>query len=223
MRFNVKSEAPCLSILAAMFALAIWAWPRAAERIAVHFGVDGVANGFGGKEALLYLPVMASVLYIASMLRMGEPARSPAGLVLWREHTPRIGVLAVLFAVHAMLVARAVGSTMAWDVVSVAAGAFVIVLGNYLPKTQPNEFIGARTPWTLRSDLSWHRTHRLAGWLLIATGIATVVTAAARPDAAMGVLVAMLIASGLVAAVYSYVVWRHDPARRGDESPRLLD
>ncbi len=88
---------------------------------------------------------------------------------------------------------------------------------------RPNEFIGARTPWTLRSDLSWYRTQRLAGRLLIIAGVSTMVTAVVRPQASTGILVVMLIVSGLVAAAYSYVVWRNDPSRRGDDAQHLFE
>lgn len=226
MKFNVKDEAPSLSILAAMWLVALWAWPRAADRIAIHFNVEGKANGFGGKlEGLLLLPAMATVVYIASMLR-SEHRRSDGGLVLmprlWMHETPRIGALGLMCAIHMFVTSRAVGWTIATDIVAIAAGVFVIALGNYLPKTQPNEFIGVRTPWTYRSDLSWYRTHRLAGQLLILCGLATIVTAVVRPSAAMPMMVGTVIAAGLVSVVYSYVVWRSDGARHDGQKPQSI-
>ena len=40
----------CLILIMAGFAL--WAWPQLPERIPVHFGVDGAANGWGERSVL---------------------------------------------------------------------------------------------------------------------------------------------------------------------------
>lgn len=229
MKFDVKEEAPCLSILAAMWLLALWAWPRSADRIAIHFNLDGHANGFGGKlEGLLLLPAIASVLYVASMFR-GEQQRSPAGLVTWRSgqlfgpaRVPRIFVLGFLLVLYIMMVTRAVGRDIAPDVVAMAIGVFIIALGNYLPKIQPNEFIGVRTPWTYRSELSWYRSHRLGGRLFMVCGAVTIVTAMLLPSAAIKTLLASLIVSGVVCVAYSYFVWRDDPARHDGQKPKSI-
>ena len=50
-----------------------------------------------------------------------------------------------------------------------------IVIGNYLPKVRPNYLVGIRTPWTLTSDLSWDRTHRIGGRLFVLEGFAFIV------------------------------------------------
>lgn len=50
-------------------------------------------------------------------------------------------------------------------------GILFIVMGNYLPATKPNYFVGIRTPWTLESDLVWRKTHRLGGKLFIINGV----------------------------------------------------
>ena len=36
-------------------------------------------------------------------------------------------------------------------------------MGNYMPLLRRNFFIGIRTPWALRSEETWNKTHRVAG------------------------------------------------------------
>jgi len=113
MKFIAKDEAPSLSIVGAMWLVAAWAWPRAADRIPVHFNVDFHADRFGGKaEGLLLLPAVATIIYAISVLR-AAPQRSPAGLILlpamWpRRPAPRIAVLGVFLLFYLLVVARAV-------------------------------------------------------------------------------------------------------------------
>jgi uncharacterized membrane protein len=70
-----------------------------------------------------------------------------------------------------------------------------------------------RTPWTLSSRLSWNKTHRLAGWLLMLMGLLLAALAVFRTT---WMLVVMVTIDGLCLAwivVYSYLVYRRDPNR----------
>ena len=44
-------------------------------------------------------------------------------------------------------------------------------LGNVLGKVKRNFYVGIKTPWTLASDTVWNKTHRLAAWLMVASGL----------------------------------------------------
>src|SRR6185436_11875995 len=115
--------------------------------------------------------------------------------------------------VYSSLVATALGRPVRVDsIISVAAAIAIVLLGNYLPKIQPNWIIGVRTPWTLSSDLAWRRTHRLAGPLLVAAGFLSLAVALFRPDAATSVMLSLLVVTAVISAIYSYLVWRQDPA-----------
>jgi uncharacterized membrane protein len=101
-------------------------------------------------------------------------------------------------------------------IVFVAVGALFIVIGNYLPKVRPNYMVGIRTPWTLTSDLSWDRSHRIGGRLFVLEGILFIVLGLVRP--ASGTLIVVLIGGIVFMLVilfaYSYRVWKTDPGRR---------
>ncbi len=74
---------------------------------------------------------------------------------------------------------------------------------------------GIRTPWTLTSEVSWSRTHRLGGRLFVLLGIALVLTALLGNGALSTVLiVGGLVLIAVVVIVYSYLIWRVDPAKQ---------
>jgi len=95
-------------------------------------------------------------------------------------------------------------------VVSAFVGLTFIIMGNYLPTTRQNYFIGIRTIWTLRSADVWARTHRLGGKLFVLGGILFLL-GAAFPMNEEHLLIFIFTIVGIVAVipiVYSYVISR---------------
>lgn len=95
----------------------------------------------------------------------------------------------------------------------------LIILGNYMGKVRSNFFFGIRTPWTLSSDLSWNRTHRLGGKLLVLAGLVLLPLAILIDDPRLNAIIggAIVTVVALVLVVYSYVVWRHDATVSTDD------
>jgi immunity protein, SdpI family len=91
---------------------------------------------------------------------------------------------------------------------NLAVGAILLVVGNLLAKVRPNWFIGIRTPWTLSSKTAWDRTHRLGAWLFVIAGILVLADAFVPLPYRAIPLVALPVGAAVVAAVYSYFVWR---------------
>ncbi|HZT05542.1 MAG TPA: SdpI family protein [Chloroflexota bacterium] len=212
-----------VGLVLGMFAFSAWAWvllPSDAW-LPVHWGPSGQPDRYGGKgEALLVTPAMAAVVTaILALLPRVEPRRanliasSGAYAVIW------IAVVAFLAAVHVFLVLTSVGVAISvYAALPVAVGALFIVIGAQLGKTRSNFFMGVRTPWTLSSELSWARTHRVGGRAFIVLGLLFLLAGATNdPRLLFAVVVGLpIMIIGLVA--YSYVVWRSDPGRTGASS-----
>lgn len=226
MKTDWKAESPILAVLATMWGMAAWAWPRVSDQIPVHFNLSGQADRFGGRaEGLLLLPAMATVLYVLSI---GWPRIDPHGERFALFRRPYAIVRLSIASLGLVIYAAAVASVVGWPVnvggvIAVAGGIAMTFVGNYLPKTQPNWIFGVRTPWTLSSDLSWRRTHRLGGPLFVASGIVTVSSALLRPDWGHYVMLGSVLATAAVCIPYSYYVWRQDPQRGSDGVQRLMN
>ncbi len=69
-------------------------------------------------------------------------------------------------------------------------------------------------PWTLSSEQSWARTHRLGGRLFVLLGVLV----AAAGWVGLPELIAVLVVGSLAIVVglfmYSFRVWRSDPSKR---------
>ncbi len=209
------------AVVAAMLVLAAWAWSQlpADAQVPVHWGPDGRADAFADKTVGLFLlPGIAALIAIGlAVIPSIEPRRSN----LERSGKPYgatwIGVMLLLGVMHVLAVGVALGAELdVTRIMLIGAGVLFVVIGNYLPKTRPNYLLGIRTPWTLTSDLSWTRTHRVGGRLFMLEG--AILAISGLLDVASGALLGLII-GGLAVIVgimfaYSYVVWKDDPARR---------
>ncbi|MEX2015337.1 MAG: SdpI family protein, partial [Candidatus Hydrogenedentales bacterium] len=127
-----------------------------------------------------------------------------------------IGVLVFFLAVHAWLVASALGLRGNTSVFILAmVGALFVLIGFVLGRVKSNFVMGIRTPWTLSSELSWEKTHRLGGILFVSLGVLMLLGSLVVGSE---ILVPWLVGASLcmvaVLLVYSYIVWRNDPNKQ---------
>lgn len=206
-------------IIIILFAIAAYGWVAIpdGQQIPVHWDVNGEVDRYGSKiEGLLLIPGITVLLTLLfAFLPRIDPRRAnlaqsqKAYIAIWA------GTLMLLLIVQILIVSAAVGNPVnIGSIIPVAVGILFIIIGNYLPKTRSNFYMGVRTPWTLSSNLSWDKTHRLAGRLFILMGLIMIGSVFIQ-----GVLWVWIMMGGLIAMViglmaYSYIVWKDDPNRQ---------
>ncbi|BDX01083.1 SdpI family protein [Maricaulis maris] len=199
-----------------------WLGTDSTTQIPVHWGMDGQPDRYGGRlEAFFLLPAMMAGL---SVLFAILPSIDPRGRNLERSRivlqTAWMGSLGLLLVIQAGLVAIGLGwvdpadTSLVPTLVLAGVGALSVLLGNVLAKARPNWFVGIRTPWTLSSDLAWDKTHRLTGRLMVLVGLAILSGVwFLLPEQQLALVLVASLAPAVVGMVYSYLVWRSDPAR----------
>ena len=124
-------------------------------------------------------------------------------------------ILAFMLAMHIVLLMAATGAPIRMDrVVMPSVGVFIAIMGILIPRAHPNWFVGIRTPWTLTSDLSWERTHKIGGTLFVILGVLMVASSFVAPETAIWILVAAALGIVVFLFAYSYQVWKGDPLKR---------
>lgn len=205
-----------IAIVVASALVAAWgiAQVPAGEAIPIHWNAAGEADGFGSRWWLLTGPGM--VLFtvgLAVLVARVEPRQANIAASYGPLRAFAVVMAGFGFLLTLAMVLSAVGNPInvgAW--ISVAVGLLIAVIGNLLGKIRSNYMFGVRTPWTLASDLSWQRTHRLVGFMWVVVGLATAALGlAGLPEASIWVLMGGLFISVVLAFWYSYVVWRDDP------------
>lgn len=209
------------SILAliAMIAISAYGWVNIPENtmMARHWNLAGEADGFSPRNHVL-IGFPLAILAIAALFAMipaidprQENVRRSRGLFL----TAWIGTVVVMALLHGVIVVTAVrGVQLQPGWVLYPISILIVVLGNFVAKSRSTWFLGVRTPWSLSSEHAWVMANRTTGWLFVLTGIGAA-AAGFLHDAQAGiiVLVAGLIASGVIGVVVSYIAWRNDPER----------
>jgi uncharacterized membrane protein len=209
------------AVVGAMTVLSAWAWTQlpAGAQVPIHWGLDGRVDGYAPREiGLFMLPLItAGVAALLAVIPRFEPRRAnlersgKAYAAIW------VAVVALLGAVHVLSVAVALGAVL--DIrrlLPIGIGLLFVVIGNYLPTVRPNYLVGIRTPWTLASDVSWVRTHRVGGRIFVIEGLALIavgLVGAGAETLAVAIVGAVAVAT-IVVIVYSYRVWKVDPGKR---------
>lgn len=194
-------------------ALSALLYDRLPETMAIHWNMSGVADGFAPRAvAALLLPLLTLLLAgVHGLAGRLEPRASNLQRSSRALTALVIGMALVQTLVHAMILAAALGTAV--DPIAVAIGATGLLLtlsGNYMGKTRSNFVIGIRNRWTLSDEQVWDRTHRLAGRVLVAEGVAALLVAlGGLGGRASGlVLLAVLMATLGLLHLYSLNLWR---------------
>jgi uncharacterized membrane protein len=216
MILNWRAELIQLALIAAMFVVAAVAWANVPDRIPVHWNLQGQVDGYGGRFiGLLLLPLVTLGLYgLLLFLPRLDPGYANYRAFAGAYNLIRISLVVFMAALYGVTVLAALGQPVdVGTLVTLGVGGLLVVLGNVMGKIRPNWFVGVRTPWTLSSKLSWNKTHRLAGWVLIALGPLVALSGVLRSN---GFLIATVVIGGVSLAwlfIYSYLVYRRDPDR----------
>lgn len=217
MRISWRTELPQLLLIAAMIAASGWAWSRVPDKVPVHWNAKGEVDRYGGRfEGLCLAPMIGTGVYaLLLVIPWLDPKRANYQQFAGAYAVIRFTILGFMAAIHAMLILSVMGRQIPMAlVVPALVGALLAVLGVLMSRIKPNWFVGVRTPWTLSSDLSWQKTHQMAGWLLPLAGLGMILSGFLRGEWAIYSMLTVLLGAVIGLAVYSYVVWRQDPARR---------
>lgn len=217
MRISWRSEWPNWAVIAGMWIVAALAWGSTPDRVPVHWNWQGEVDRHGGKvEGMLLLPAMTLGIYLLFLVlpRM-DPARANYEKFAWTYGIFRLVFTVSMALIYGVMLLSANGYPVDTALVMpVIVGGLLVVIGNFMGKLRPNWFIGIRTPWTLASQRSWTRTHRMGGRLFVLCGLLLMLSGVVRTPWVMAVMWAAFM--GLIAWVfiYSYLEWRKDPDRR---------
>jgi uncharacterized membrane protein len=191
-------------------AISVWAYPLLPERVPTHWDIAGNPTAYSSRIVASFLtPGIMGILLVLLLLL---PAISPRGFRLGESagafYTAMLAVMAFALLMHAMLIRAALTDGRASIALLFAAiGVLFIVLGLLIAKAKKNFWFGIRTPWALASDEVWARSNRFGGRLMVAGGIITVLASPFK-NAAMPLLVGIIVVIGFAPIVYSYIIYR---------------
>lgn len=193
------------------------AMPTLPERIPVHWGVDGSADGWGPRWVA---PILGALPLVLLALFYATPRLDPKGSAYTKSGGFYQGFV-IAFTIFIGTIGW-FGELASWGllagrgmvniIVSGGIGALLIGMGNYLPRIRQNCTLGIKTPWTLADTDNWRRTHRFGGvcFMVVGVGITALgFMSGLLPESWFLVAVIMLTAGSIAVAYgYSYLIRR---------------
>ncbi len=187
------------------------------QQFAIHWNYKGIADQFVGKNIALML---TPVLIVTMSLLMALIARYSSAVS--NDSNPTLFLLGwigsniLLLGVHIFILYAAQNAMSgsfdlndnALKIIPIPLAIFFILLGNYLPKSSINHFVGVRTPWSLKDENSWYKSNRIAGFGFMLTGLMTLASLLfASGIVPTAILVTGAITTALISTWVSYQVY----------------
>lgn len=148
------------------------------ETVPVHWNIDGKIDSYASRYMCIVLAVLPIVIYYGMILmKKIDPNQEKIKI---RSATYEIvtKITAIFFIAFNVLYYYLIliGHIQIQTGICLIIGVFIIAIGNYLPKVPQNFFLGIRTPWTLKSEAVWKKTHKVGGYAFILLGIVTIIS-----------------------------------------------
>lgn len=180
------------------------------EQIPAHWNVHGTVDRFAPKLTVFIFPgIIFLITILFQFMRRTDPNSDNYDKFQREYHRYTFVIGLVFFAVQIMTIAAAFRMDFNVNLIfCLGIGSLFIFIGNLLPKTKHNYFIGIRTPWTLADEQNWFRTHRIAGKIWVLGGLIVALTAIAPESFQVPVFLTVLAVMVVTPFVYSYTEFR---------------
>ena len=202
--------------------------------IPAHYDFAGNVTRYGSKYELLILPVVLLLVSFGSRFlllhfyRKAEQAESDKerqaaaanakvlGIVIFPQ-TLILSCIQGVFLYNTVLALRRESflSTVAGEkLMTVLCGTLLLLLGNILPKCRRNGMVGFRLSWTKYNDITWQKSNRFAGRMLVAAGALGIVSTVFAPKGyGMFLLSIYIMAAIVISTVRAWQVYREEKAK----------
>jgi uncharacterized membrane protein len=206
------TELIILIMLAIPFIAAFIFWDKLPNRMAIHFNFNGEADGFGNKPmGLLTLPVINVLIWaLLKFLPKFIMSQTQFDLVSKRYNIIRLLVHSFITALYLVILMYTLQyKTNVLLFLAYGISILLLVTGNYLNNIKPNNFIGIRTPWTMKNTEVWRKTHYVTSRLWVT---ASLVLMCIIPFVSELLLAKLLVVYFIIIAIppfiYSYIIFK---------------
>jgi uncharacterized membrane protein len=168
------TELIILITLTIPFIAAFIFWDKLPNRMAIHFNFNGEADGFSNKPlGLLMLPVINVVIWsLLKVLPKFIMSQKQFDLFSKRYNIIRLLVHSFITALYLVILMYTLQyKTNVLLFLAYGISILLLVIGNYLNNIKPNNFIGIRTPWTMKNAEVWRKTHYVTSRLWVAASL----------------------------------------------------
>ena len=204
-----------------------------------HYDSAGNITRWGSKYELLILPVILLLVSFGSrflLLHLRRKAEQ-AGSDKERQAAAANAKVVVIVIFSQTLILSCIQGVALYNTVfalrgesflstfagekllTILCGSLLLVPGNILPKCRRNGRVGFRLPWTKYNDITWQKSNRFAGMMLVAAGALGIVSTVFAPKGyGMFLLSIYIMAAIVISTVRAWQVYREEKAKERNRS-----
>ena len=210
MKFKLKRDIFSLVVLAAASIFILWIYSGLPDQIPINWGMSGEVDGYMSKPLGAFWGILAGIgIYLFFYLQLViDPLRENYERFEDKYWLIRDLMVVLFVGTNLYGIFWALDYIREPSIIIALISILFIVLGNYMPTFKRNWFLGIKTPWTLSSEESWNKTHRLGGKLFIATGL--IGLAEALFLSGNRLFGGAAIVTAVVSFGYSYLIYRRE-------------
>lgn len=212
--YKKKSDIYNVIIIACSILLTIIVYNKLPDLVPTHWNTMGEIDKYSPKAFGAFMAPVIMIFTWSGMKFLPKiDPRKKNYEKFDKSYSVIVSILLTFFLViHTVTLLAALGYGISIEkIIPLIVGVLFIVIGNYLPKSKSNFFYGIKTPWTLSSEVSWRKTHRLGGKLFVVAGIVCILSSFLLNGNIKAVVffIAIMIAA-IVPIVASYFYAKND-------------
>lgn len=212
--FKKKSNIYNMGLMIASFLIIFLVYNKLPDKIPTHWNIYGEVDSYGPKLFATLMPIgFMIIMWVFMRVLPKIDPRKDNYLRFEKSYEIIISsIITVFFIIQIITLAAGLGYKIYVDkIISIVIALMFIVLGNYMPKMKSNFFCGIKTPWTLSSELSWKKTHRLGGKLAVVAGFIILISSLfLRGQILFIVFITVILVAAIVPMVASYFYAKND-------------
>ena len=178
------------------------------EQIPAHYGVDFTVDRYGSKFEALIFPITILILSLVFLL---------PGIFMKNELNKKLILdigIALILAFNALdyyilyvqssnLYSINSGVFAIERILLLILGVLFVFIGNMMPMSRKNSFIGLRTKWSMSNDAVWKKCQLFGGVSMMILGVTLFVLAFVFPN--IFLMIGLILGVVVIDTIYSYI------------------
>lgn len=194
--------------------------PFMPDKMPLHAGLSGEIDSMASKYTTIILSVIVILMGLLFKYIIKREAKKDTEVenAITRNEKPLItngittlillNVVSFVFIYKGFVLASSnnnLPDVNITQITNIILAVILIIMGNILPKTKMNSFIGVRTPWSRANEESWAISQRIGGKIFVVVGIISLIGSIfISKDSGMLFTLACLIVGGILIVIGSY-------------------
>ena len=204
--FSKKEILPIVLIILT-FIIGLQVYPSLPDQIATHWNAQGEADAWGSKNfTVFFFPLLTVGMYLLmTFIPLLDPFRKKYQSFEMPYYWIKTSLIVFMLVLY-LYTLLGTSLNIIYLIVPMLSLLWIII-GFFLPRIKRNYFIGIRTAWTIHSEETWDKTHKLAGKAYITAGIISLLGMFFK-EHVFTIFITTIIVASLIPVVYSYFVFK---------------